>query len=45
MGTTHQDLEARLRIIEDKLAIYDLLASHPPSADTGSADYMFGPGI
>jgi len=39
MSTIHQDLEARLRIIEDKLAIYDLLASHPPSADTGSADY------
>lgn len=33
------DVEARLRIIEDKLAIYELLASHPPSADTGHADY------
>ena len=32
-------LEARLKIVEDKLAIYELIASHPPSADTGSADY------
>ncbi|MFZ3485722.1 nuclear transport factor 2 family protein [Sphingomonas sp. 3-13AW] len=34
-----RDIEARLRIIEDKLAIYELIAAHPPSADTGSADY------
>lgn len=33
------DVEARLRTIEDKLAIYELIASHPPSADTGHADY------
>jgi len=33
------DFEARLRTIEDKLAIYELIASHPPSADTGHADY------
>ena len=33
------DIETRLRIIEDKLAIYELIASHPPSADTGHADY------
>jgi hypothetical protein len=33
------DLEARLRLVEDKLAIYELIASHPPSADTASADY------
>lgn len=33
------DLEHRLRIIEDKLAIYELIAAHPPSADTGAADY------
>lgn len=37
-GTTGKALEARLREIEDRLAIYDLIASHPPSADTG-ADY------
>jgi len=33
------DLEHRLRIIEDKLAIYELIAAHLPSADTGAADY------
>lgn len=33
------DLDRRLRIVEDKLAIYELIASHPPSADTGHADY------
>lgn len=37
LGST--DLESRLRTIEDKLAIYDLIASHLPSADTGHADY------
>ena len=31
-------LDARLRDIEDRLEIYNLIASHPPSADTG-ADY------
>lgn len=31
-------LEQRLRAIEDRLEIYNLIASHPPSADTG-ADY------
>ncbi len=31
-------LESRIRAIEDKLEIYNLIASHPPSADTG-ADY------
>lgn len=33
------DLEGRLRTVEDKLAIYELIASHPPSADTGHGDY------
>ncbi|MAM59037.1 MAG: hypothetical protein CMN25_17120 [Salinicola sp.] len=33
------NLENRLDIIEDKLAIYNLIASHPPSADTGHGDY------
>ena len=28
-------LEARLREVEDKLEILNLIASHPPSADTG----------
>jgi len=31
-------LEDRIRAIEDRLEIYNLIASHPPSADTG-ADY------
>lgn len=31
--------EQRLRIIEDKLAIYELIASHPPSADSGLTEY------
>ncbi len=32
-------LEQRLREVEDRLEIYNLIASHPPSADTGSGDY------
>ena len=32
-------LEHRLRAIEDRLAIYNLIASHPPSADTGARAY------
>lgn len=32
-------LESRLRTVEDKLAIYELIASHPPSADTGHSNY------
>lgn len=37
----HQEnrtLEQRIRAIEDRLEIYNLIAGHPPSADTG-ADY------
>ena len=36
--TTLSALEARLRMVEDRLEIYNLIAGHPPSADTG-ADY------
>ena len=36
--TVTASLEERVRAIEDRLAIYNLIASHPPSADTG-ADY------
>jgi SnoaL-like domain len=32
-------LEERLGLIEDRLEIYNLIASHPPSADTGAKDY------
>jgi len=35
---TESALESRLRMVEDRLEIYNLIASHPPSADTG-ADY------
>jgi hypothetical protein len=33
-------LEDRIRAIEDRLEIYNLIASHPPSADTGSHAYI-----
>jgi hypothetical protein len=32
-------LEERIREIEDRFEIYNLIASHPPSADTGAGDY------
>jgi hypothetical protein len=32
-------LEDRLRAVEDTLAIYHLIASHPPAADTAMASY------
>lgn len=35
----HATLEDRLRAVEDKLAIYHLIASHPPAADTGTERY------
>jgi hypothetical protein len=35
-------LEDRLRANEDRLAIYTLIASHPPSADTAAAYYTRG---
>jgi hypothetical protein len=34
-----ESLEARLRAVEDKLAIFHLIASHPPAADTGTDRY------
>ena len=33
-------IEERIRAIEDRLAIYNLIASHPPSADTGAQSYI-----
>jgi hypothetical protein len=36
---TDRTLERRLCAIEDRFAIYDLIATHPPSADTGAGDY------
>ena len=38
MANQNRTLEDRIRAIEDRLEIYTLIASHPPSADTG-ADY------
>jgi hypothetical protein len=37
-GKRSSTIEDRLRAIEDRLEIYNLIASHPPSADTG-VDY------
>src|SRR3984885_11032045 len=39
MANTEQTLDQRLCAIEDRLEIYNLIASHPPSADTGAAAY------
>jgi hypothetical protein len=35
-----RSLEDRIRAIEDRLEIYNLIASHPPSADTGGKDHI-----
>ena len=37
---TASTLEDRIRAIEDRLEIYNLIASHPPSADTGGSDHV-----
>ena len=37
--TGGKTLDQRVRLIEDRLEIYNLIASHPPSADTGAGDY------
>jgi hypothetical protein len=37
---TNKSLEDRIRAIEDRLEIYSLIASHPPSADTGGKDHI-----
>jgi hypothetical protein len=39
LNTPHNTLEGRLRAVEDTLAIYHLIASHPPAADTGTDRY------
>jgi SnoaL-like domain len=33
-------LEERIQTIEDRLQIYNLIASHPPSADTGDSEHI-----
>jgi hypothetical protein len=35
-----KSLEERIREVEDRLEIYNLIASHPPSADTGSRAHV-----
>jgi len=39
MTEQQHGLEQRIRAIEDRFAVYNLIASHPPSADTGAAAY------
>ena len=39
MSIPHTSVEERLRAVEDTLAIYHLIASHPPAADTGTGHY------
>jgi hypothetical protein len=39
-STSGKTLEERVRMIEDRLAIYNLIASHPPSADTGAGEFV-----
>ena len=39
MAEQQSSLERRIRAIEDRLEIYNLIAGHPPSADTGAAAY------
>jgi hypothetical protein len=39
MSTAEGTMEHRLRAVEDRLAIYHLIASHPPAADTGTETY------
>jgi SnoaL-like domain len=36
----NRSLEERLRAIEDRLEIYNLIAGHPPSADTGANQFV-----
>ena len=38
-GKGGKTLDERIRLIEDRLDIYNLIASHPPSADTGAGAY------
>jgi hypothetical protein len=39
LAQASRTLEQRIRAIEDRLEIYNLIASHPPSADTGADSY------
>jgi SnoaL-like domain len=35
-----RSIEERLREVEDRLEIYNLIAAHPPSADTAASDFI-----
>jgi hypothetical protein len=39
MATSDHTIEQRLRAVEDRLEILNLIASHPPAADSGTAAY------
>src|SRR5436189_5097345 len=39
-GTSGKTLEERVQLIEDRFATYDLIARHPPSADTGAGEFV-----
>src|SRR5215470_10151579 len=38
--SANRSLEDRIRAIEDRLEIYNLIASHPPSADTAGSAHI-----
>lgn len=40
MRSDAKTIEDRIRAIEDRLDIYNLIASHPPSADTAAQSYI-----
>jgi hypothetical protein len=40
MGADAKSIEDRLRAVEDRLEILNLIASHPPSADTAAQAYI-----
>jgi hypothetical protein len=40
LSAAPRSLEERLREVEDRLAIYNLIAAHPPSADTAASDFI-----
>jgi hypothetical protein len=39
-GPEKHTIEERLREVEDRLAIYNIIAAHPPSADTAASDFI-----
>jgi hypothetical protein len=38
--TVNRSVEERIRAIEDRLEIYNIIASHPPSADIGGDEHI-----